>query len=152
MPAERPAFHHVLVAVDGSPHSDLALASAIALAQRDHARLTVMSVAVTVGAAAWSGAVSAPDLQDEVDRGTEKSLRAAVDAVPDDLPVSSVLVHGHPGQAIVEQVRNGRHDAVVLGARGVGRMGAAFGSVSQYVLHHVDVAVFVAHAPRAAED
>src|SRR4051794_36623404 len=99
MPAERPTFHHVLVAVDGSPHADLALASAIALAQRDHARLTVMSVAVTIGAAAWSGAVSAPALQEEVDRGTEKVLRAAVDAVPDDLPVSSVLVRGHPGPA-----------------------------------------------------
>jgi nucleotide-binding universal stress UspA family protein len=37
---------------------------------------------------------------------------------------------------------------VLLGARGVGRMGSLIGSVSQHVLHHADIAVFVAHAPR----
>jgi nucleotide-binding universal stress UspA family protein len=30
----------------------------------------------------------------------------------------------------------------------VGRVGALMGSVSSYVLHHADIAVFVAHAPR----
>ena len=145
---ERPRFNSVLVAVDGSPHADLALSMAIALAQRDHARLTIISVAANIGAAAWSGVVSPTELQGEVDRGAEKVLRAAVEAVPGDLPVSSVMPHGAAGPAIVDEVRRGRHDAVVVGARGVGRIGSAFGSVSAHVLHHVDVAAFVAHAPR----
>lgn len=141
-------FLSVLVAVDGSPHADLALSRAVAMAERDHARLTVMTVAVTVGAPAWSGAISVPELQVEVDAEAQRVLRAAVDTVPDDLPLHSVFKHGHPGPEIVAQVRAGNHDAVVLGARGVGRMGSLFGSVSQYVLHHAGVAVFVAHAPR----
>jgi nucleotide-binding universal stress UspA family protein len=138
----------VLVAVDGSRHADLALSRAIAMVERDHARLTVMTVAVTVGTPAWSGAISVPELQDEVDAEAQRVLRAAVDTVPDDLPLHSVFRRGHPGPEIVAQVRAGNHDAVVLGARGVGRMGSLFGSVSQYVLHHAGVAVFVAHAPR----
>jgi nucleotide-binding universal stress UspA family protein len=148
VPESPQRFLNVLVAVDGSPHADLALSRAIAMAERDHARLTVMTVAAVVGTAAWSGAVSVPALQEEVDAAAQKLLRAAIDTVPDDLPVHSVFKHGHPGPAIVAQVRAGKHDAVVLGARGVGRIGGLFGSVSQHVLHHAGVAVFVAHAPR----
>jgi nucleotide-binding universal stress UspA family protein len=146
---ERPRFRSVLVAIDGSPHADLALAVAIAIAQRDHARLTIITVAGTIGAAAWSGVVSPTELQAEVDHGAQKVLRAAVDAVPDDLPVSTVMPHGPAGPAIVEEVKRGRHDAVVLGARGRGRIGAAVGSVHNFVLHHADAAVFVAHAPKS---
>ena len=42
-------------------------------------------------------------------------------------------------------------DAILLGARGVGRVGALVGSVSSYVMHHSDTAVFVAHAPRQTD-
>jgi len=42
-----PTFHRVLVAVDGSRHSDLALEMAIALSERDHARLTILTVIPT---------------------------------------------------------------------------------------------------------
>jgi nucleotide-binding universal stress UspA family protein len=41
------------------------------------------------------------------------------------------------------------YDAILVGARGVGRVRGMMGSVSQYVLHHSGVAVFVAHAPGA---
>ena len=70
--------------------------------------------------------------------------------MPDDLPVRSLLRHGHAGPEIVAEIRASRHDVVVLGARGLGRIGSLAGSVSQYVLHHAKVAVFVAHAPPPA--
>ena len=41
---ERPTFHRILVAIDGSRHSDLALAMALALGERDRARLTILTV------------------------------------------------------------------------------------------------------------
>jgi nucleotide-binding universal stress UspA family protein len=145
-------FRSVLVAVDGSPHAALALSRAIALAQNDHARLTVMTVVPNVGegAAASYVAVNPVALQHEADREGERTLRAAVDTVPDDLPVRSLLRHGHAGPEIVAEIRASRHDVVVLGARGLGRIGSLAGSVSQYVLHHAKVAVFVAHAPPPA--
>jgi nucleotide-binding universal stress UspA family protein len=55
---------------------------------------------------------------------------------------------GHVGPEIVAQVLAGNHDAVILGARGLGRIGSMFGSVSQHVLHNAGVAVFVGHMPQ----
>ena len=146
-PAE--PFRSVLVAVDGSPHADLALRRAIGLAQEDRARLTVMTVVPNVrdgAAAAWSVPVDPIALQEQADREGERTLGAAIDLVPDDLPVRKLLRHGHAGPEIVAEIQRSGHDVVVLGARGVGRFGSLTGSVSQYVLHHARIAVFVAHA------
>jgi nucleotide-binding universal stress UspA family protein len=147
---ERPTFHRVLVAVDGSRHADLALSMAIALAERDHARLAILTVIPNVtetAAMAYGAGVDPIALQADADRNAEKTMRAALDAVPDDQPVDSVQRRGHAGPEIVAQVKAGNHDAVVLGARGLGRIGSMFGSVSQHVLHHSGVAVFIAHLP-----
>jgi nucleotide-binding universal stress UspA family protein len=62
--------------------------------------------------------------------------------------VTKRLRHGKAGPEIVAQSRECDYDAILLGARGVGRVHALVGSVSSYVLHHADTAVFVAHAPR----
>lgn len=148
---DRPTFHRVLVAVDGSPHSDLALAMAIALADRDNARLTVLTVIPHVSdgtaALAYGAPVDPVQLQEDADRGAERTMRAAIDAVPDGQPVDSVTRRGSSGSEIVAQIKDGDHDVVVVGARGLGRIGSLFGSVSQYVLHHAGIAAFVAHAP-----
>jgi nucleotide-binding universal stress UspA family protein len=146
----RQSFLRVLVAIDGSRHSDLALEMAIALSERDHARLTILTVIPNVNesaALAYGAGVDPIALQLDADRGAERTMRTALDAVPDDQPVESIQRRGHAGPEIVAQVKAGNHDAVILGARGLGRIGAMFGSVSQHVLHHAQVAVFVGHAP-----
>jgi nucleotide-binding universal stress UspA family protein len=147
----RPTFRRVLVAVDGSRHSDLALEMAIALAERDRSRLTVLTVVPNVtesAALAYGAAVDPITLQSDADRGAADTMRTAIDLVPDDQPVESVTRRGHAGPEILAQIKAGDHDAVILGARGLGRIGSMVGSVSQYVLHHAAVAVFVAHAPQ----
>lgn len=147
----RQTFLRVLVAIDGSRHSDLALEMAIALSERDHARLTILTVIPNVNesaALAYGAGVDPIALQLDADRSAERTMRAALDAVPDDQPVDSIQRRGHAGPEIVAQVKAGNHDAVILGARGLGRIGAMFGSVSQHVLHHAEVAVFVGHAPQ----
>ena len=152
---ERPIFRKILVAVDGSRHSDLALAMALALAERDHARLTVRIVIPNVNesaALAYGAGVNPIELQADADRGAANTMRAALDSVPDDQPVDSVTRRGHAGPEIVAAVRAGGNDVVVLGARGLGRIGSMFGSVSQHVLHHAGVAVFVGHLPDKEDD
>ena len=140
-------FHDILVAVDGSKDAALALAAAILAVQRNHARLTVIAVAEDVtrrpGAIAFD-----PTLQQRVDESTEEHLRDAVTAIPQEIPVTTLFRRGRPGPAIVAAAKEGEHDAILLGARGVGRVGSLMGSVSQHVLHHASVTVFVAHAPR----
>src|SRR3954453_61257 len=147
---ERPTFHRILVAVDGSRHADLALVMALALADRDRSRLTILTVIPNVNetaAMAYGAGVDPVALQADADRGAEKTMRAALDSVPADQPVESVQRRGHAGPEIVAQVKAGRHDAVAPGPRGLGRIGSMFGSVSRHVLHHAGVAVFIGHLP-----
>lgn len=149
----RPTFHRILVAIDGSRHADLALSVAIAIAERDHARLTVLTVIPNVtesAAMAYGTGVDPVAMQRDADNAAEKMIRAALEEVPDDQPVQTLQRRGHAGPEIVAQAKAGDHDIVVLGARGLGRIGSMFGSVSQHVLHNAKSAVFVAHLPEDA--
>lgn len=145
-----PRFRRVLVAVDGSAHAQLALEAATAIAERDHAQLALVTVAPDVlhdGRMALAGA-DPQRLQRQTDDAAARVLREAVAALPEDLPVTTQLRHGRPGPEIVDAAADLDADLIVVGARGVGRVGALTGSVSGHVLHHSDRAVFVAHAAR----
>ena len=146
-------LHRLLVAVDGSANSDLALSAAVTAARRDHAAITLITVAPDVVAEAsrfpWGAAGYPPCDQAAADAAAERALREAADRVPADIPVTRLFRRGKPGPEIVAAAAESDYDAILVGARGVGRVGGALaGSVSSYVLHHADIAVFVAHAPR----
>jgi nucleotide-binding universal stress UspA family protein len=153
LPLEELHLHRLLVALDGSANAELALAIAVTAARRDHAQLTLMTVVpdVRTESAGWIALVADPtQLQQEADAYAQRVLRDAVDRLPDAIPATTVLRHGRRGPEIVAQARCGDYDAIVMGARGVGRVAALIGSVSSYVLHHAETAVFIAHAPRAS--
>jgi len=149
-------FRSILVGFDGSPHAQRALAEAVALAQADHAALTVMTVVpdrmalAGVGSLGY-GAASIAVAGTELEHDFAARLDAAVDALPADLPVTKLLVHGKPGPALVHQARVGGHDLVVVGSRGLGAAASlVLGSVSGYVLHHLRGAALVVHAEPVA--
>lgn len=150
------SFHRLLVAVDDTPGAALALAAGVTVARRDHAELTIVSVApdLATSAARWpSPGLAPPLMQEDADAAVQKTLREAVAAVPEEIGVTSVFRRGSPGHEIVALAEEGTYDAIILGARGVGRFsGAIAGSVSAYVMHHAKVAVFAAHAPAEAEE
>jgi nucleotide-binding universal stress UspA family protein len=154
-PFEELHLHRLLVAVDGSATGDLAVRAAVTAAQRDHAAVTLMTVVPDVLAESrrWpvAGVPSGAQLQTDADDQACRLLRDTVARMPADLPVTTVIRHGKPGPQICAQSREQAYDAILLGARGVGRIGALMGSVSSYVLSHAEIAVFVAHAPRAAD-
>jgi nucleotide-binding universal stress UspA family protein len=143
-------FHRLLVAVDGSQTADLALSAAVTVGRRDNAAITLLAVVPDIVAESRRWVAGGPDpnaLQEAADTDTERMLRATVERIPSDIPVTSVVRHGKPGPEIVAQANEHDYDAILLGARGVGRVGALMGSVSAYVLHHASTSVFVAHAP-----
>ena len=97
-------FHNILVAVDGSPHADKALADAIDLADSEHAKLTLFTAIAQPPAFAFVGAtgeaVTAVFQQAEAE--ADKLLRRARDTVPDDVSVERLIqfstsgTTGHP--------------------------------------------------------
>lgn len=158
-------FRRILVAVDNSPAADRALAKAIDMACETNATLTVMTVSPATNIWALGSGYYVPVDVDVVDQQAERQyqqvLERALDRVPDDVPVTSILSRGAAGAAIVDQARSGDHDLVVMGSRGHGELRSLLlGSVSHRVLQSSPVAVLVVHGdepsqqalPRASDD
>jgi nucleotide-binding universal stress UspA family protein len=143
-------LRRLLVAIDGSENADLALSAAIRAARDDNAALTVLTVEPDLQAEAmrWSGAGAPIDAAPQMAarEEAERTLREALAKIPDDIPIRTVHRFGRAGPEIVAEADTGDYDAVLLGARGVGRVGALLGSVSQHVLHHAKVSVIVTRA------
>ncbi len=144
-------FRRILVAVDTSPAADRALLEAIDMARDNHASLTVMTVSPATNAWALGSGYYVPVDFDVIDQQTERHyqqvLERALDRVPDDLPVTSILRRGAAGAAIVDQARSGDHDLIVMGSRGHSELRSLLlGSVSHRVLQSSPVAVLVVHS------
>ena len=139
-------FLNILVAVDGSEHGAAALRTAAQLAGEEHARLTVLTAVPAIPASVQFSSAGVAALGDAAQLMGEvgASIRRQVDALPDDISVTSIVVAGHPANVILSRLREGRHDLLVMGTRGLGRVGIALlGSVSQAVLHKAPVPVLV---------
>lgn len=144
-----PRYRHVLVAYDGSVDAELALEHAIALAQTAHARLTLIAVVPPPPLMAWSAPGGTRALHEAEQAELDRTVRAAADRVPDDLSLTWRLLDGDPAREILRAAGEGRHDVIVLGSRGRGRItSAVLGSVSNHVMHEASVPVIVVHCPR----
>jgi nucleotide-binding universal stress UspA family protein len=139
-------YRNILVAVDGSKESKLALADAIDLALESNAKLTLVHVSNPPPGVARSTAVGALAAA-ELPAYHDMLLRQAVESVPKELPVTTLLLSGSPAHEIVKAARQYDHDLIVIGSRGRGRATAALlGSVSHGVLHEAPVPVLVVHS------
>ncbi|MFL5871052.1 MAG: universal stress protein [Solirubrobacterales bacterium] len=139
-------FRNILVAIDGSETAARALDAAAQLAEALNAKLTLIAVSPEVPGYAYRSAIDVGALEREAEAETDRILRDAVDSLPDDLPVTSVLKHGNSGERIVEQIEAGGHDLLAMGSRGRGRLTSnLFGSVGAYVHFHSRIAMLVIH-------
>jgi len=145
-PTTEPALaRNVLVAFDGSLGARHALACAVGLARGGHGRLTLMTVVprVPLPAPGMVGAYNPTGIEEAMVAG----LRAAAETVPDDVPVTTVVAHGHAAAQIVRRVEQGCYDLVVLGCEGHGPMKGAVAGVCKKVMRHCTVPVLVVHTP-----
>ena len=116
-------FHRILVACDGSPHAQGALADAIGLAQAHRARLTLIAVAPVP--ALWVGAAG----ELPVDLGGAEA---------------PVLKRGPAAAAILAAAGEHQQHLIVMGSRGRGELRSLLlGSVSHAVLRSSPVPVLV---------
>jgi nucleotide-binding universal stress UspA family protein len=144
-------FHNILVAIDGSPDAAQALAHAIDLAQSQHGRLTLITgVAELPPTIYLMAGEETGRLIESAKAQAQAILCQARDGVPADLPVTTVSTEKPIRGALICQIKDGRHDLVVMGSRGRGAVRATLlGSVSHYVLHHSPVPVLIVHADRS---
>ena len=147
-----PRYRHVLVAFDGSPEAELALAHAVAIAQNYRARLTLVAVVPLPPRLAWQAPGGMRAVHDSEQAELDQNLRAAADTVPEDVSLTTQLLDGDPAREILRAAREGEHDLIVMGSRGRGRVTTALlGSVSNHVMHDAEVPVIVIHRPGSDE-
>jgi nucleotide-binding universal stress UspA family protein len=148
-------FRNILVAVDGSRHSEQALREAIDLASASNGRLTVLTSIPRPPAWANTPATvaAAEPLAAELERESTGIMHNAIERVPESLPVTKLLTHEPIRTAIIHRIREGHHDLLVMGSRGRGAISASLlGSVSHYALNHSPIPVLIVHAQDAADD
>ena len=142
-------FLNILIAVDGSPDADEALTQAIDLAEREDARLTLITGVVLPPAIAYFGAAgsAAAAAMQSVHADAEAILKHACERIPEDVSVTTILTDEPIRAAVIRRIKDGHHDLVMMGSRGRGAVRSALlGSVSHYVLHHSPVPVLIVHA------
>jgi len=147
-------FRNILVAVDGSHHSDRALAEAIDIATLSRARLTIVTAVprppgwtTTPAVAAFAGQLAA-----DLERQYAEILHRASDCVPDSIPVTTIFAHDPIRTALTDQLSSGKYDLLVMGSRGRGAITASLlGSVSHYALNHSPIPVLVVHSSGEAK-
>jgi nucleotide-binding universal stress UspA family protein len=132
------------VAFDGSPEASAALEAAIGVAQRTRARLAIFVVvdAPAFGyGTSWTGAAAA-EMMEAGRSGKKKALAQALDRVPPELPVESRLLTGSAASLLADA--SGDLDLLVMGSRGLGRIGRALlGGTAARLIHSAKCPVVV---------
>src|SRR4051795_2298656 len=139
-------YRNILVAIDGSPDADAALAHAAELARDQRARLTLVTAVPQVPATAMLASGAAPP-RSEVIKHYAELLRVAASGLPEDVSVTTLLVEGPPARALIERSKSGAFDLIVMGSHGHGRLHTSLlGCVSQKVLHASPIPVLLTRA------
>ncbi len=141
----------VLLAIDGSDASNLAVDAAAALSWPTGATLEIVSV-IPIDAELFGGPwpaaayVQSSQIRDELSSQLGRRLTVAADAVRrPGLEVTTTLAEGRPASEIVRRAAEDAIDLVVVGARGHGTLERMLlGSVSAEVVERAPCPVLVA--------
>jgi nucleotide-binding universal stress UspA family protein len=140
-------YERILVAVDASPQSRLALLRAEDLARRANARLDLLTSVVVPSTTYWSGAAQPMQINEIYYADVLRRAAASVRGIP----VTSYLVRGNAAVRILEHAEKYDCGLIVMGCRGRGRAAAALlGSTSHAVLHAASVPVLIVRSDGAS--
>jgi len=141
---------HFLVPIDFSPYAEQALDSAIALAQKLQARVTLLDViqppaVVNVEGGIWPSSTFLEDLEAQVTRNLEAYLSRVTAA---GLTGEIVVVHGVPFQEILDMAKKRQVDLIIMGTHGsTGLSHVLLGSVAEKVVRLAPCPVLIARQP-----
>jgi nucleotide-binding universal stress UspA family protein len=152
-------FRNVLLGLDFTPAAQRALDEAIELCERHGGRLTILTAVPEVhgwAAGPCESITAANQLNEQLVREACQLQHDALERVPADLPVETLIRREHACAALTTELATGRHDALVIGASTTGRVRCTR-SLTRRLIRHGEVAVLVAsdpprlHVPRGAE-
>lgn len=156
-PETRSGSHHgqgrVVVGVDGSAHSDVAVRFAVDEARRRNAGVLALAVYEVPLIDRWKeNSIFYTDIENAARATAEERLTETVARlrVPQDsdVDVEERVVQGRAARVLVEAGRDA--SLTVVGSRGRGEVrGTLLGSVSQAILHRARHPVVVVHSSRA---
>ncbi len=136
-------FNKILVAIDGSPNSEKALATGVDLAAHYQAELLSLSVAEMPEVVAMVDEVD--EIRQSADAFFRKISEAAVEyAKSRGVALRSVVVRGHAAEEILRFAENEGVNLIVLGRQGHSRIARFFlGSTTDRVSEHCRTAVMI---------
>lgn len=129
-------YKHILVAVDGSDNSLRAMEDAIKAASPE-SQIEILYVSPTGHIA--SEILKAGTLDEFNEQNREKFAREEAAVKASDIAYKVTIEYGEAGKVIAKYANDNEVDLVVIGRRGLTAMQEmVFGSVSTYVMKHVD--------------
>lgn len=144
----------ILIAIDGSPCSDAAIAEVVRRPWPPQSEVRVVKVEAPVdpGLLRGSPATAFDEIVKQQRAESEKQLREAVAVLGQSgsgLRITQALLEGRPKDAIVAEAERWGADLIVLGSHGYGPIRRFFlGSVSLFVAHHAPCSVLIVRQPR----
>lgn len=128
-------YKKILVAVDGSEQANDAVKEASAIAKRNQAELTVLTVVENSMFAADARVVEY--VLEQQDLSSNTILSNAERFISQEIPVSFEKVMGNPKAGIVQYAKEHAVDLIVIGATGKGALTRVLlGSTTTYVVNH----------------
>ena len=138
-------FERILLAYNGSAHSNAALRQAADLARHTNAQLHLLGIVVTTGAVGFAQAAGAIDMSER----ERTRIQAAVETAANDLGNQGLNVvytirEGNPANEIVNQAFRIKADLAVLGHTDKGIIARWFqGSVGAELLAHLPCSLLI---------
>ncbi len=143
----------VILATDGTGHSDAAVETIrnLSLADGDEIRIiSVVDMAVPLAMDIYAGYLpSSTDIETAVNENTIKVLASTKEKISGffgskNIAVTTEVLHGSPESRIVEAAEESGADLIVVGSHGYNRWERLLlGSVSDSVVHHAPCSVLV---------
>jgi nucleotide-binding universal stress UspA family protein len=149
----RVSDRRIVVGIDGSPSSRVALKWAVEQAERTDALVQAVIAwhyPVMLGGYAWApvSAMEATDLREIAEKTVAETIAEVVDPASS-VPIETVVKEGVAAQVLIDAAKGA--ELLVVGCRGHGGFSSALlGSVSQHCAHHSPCPIVITRGSEAS--
>jgi nucleotide-binding universal stress UspA family protein len=145
MSGPQPSFASMLVALDESPRARIVLATAVAMARRMNAQVSLIRVLTAPTDIPAAAHTNSDHLGADLDRIVAAELRLLMDTAADVDFKPPIIVDGDPWRRILEVARRLDVDLIVMGSHRYHGVERVLGTVASRVVNHADRNVLVVH-------